>query len=105
MARANRRKRRVNRRRPRGRGRWLTCVPAPSVPAMATGSSSAPSEPAIAADGLTKLYRVKVRDPGLGGAVRALLSTNRVTSALLRGGRSSEPAKITSSIADPRMLL
>jgi ABC-2 type transport system ATP-binding protein len=39
---------------------------------MATGSSSVPSVPAIAADGLTKLYRVKVRDPGLGGAVRAL---------------------------------
>jgi hypothetical protein len=39
------------------------------------------------------------------GAFRALLSMKRVTSALLREGRSSEPAKITSSIAAPRMLL
>src|SRR6186997_2310781 len=39
------------------------------------------------------------------GAVRALFSMNNVTSAVLRGGRSCEPAKITSSMAAPRMLL
>src|SRR5262247_1709719 len=37
------------------------------------------------------------------GAVRALLSMNSVTSAVLRAGRSCEPAKITSSMAAQRL--
>src|ERR1700733_7386910 len=35
-------------------------------------------------------------------AVRSVLSTNSVTSAMLRAGRPPEPAKITSSISPPR---
>src|SRR6476646_5133808 len=36
-------------------------------------------------------------------AVRSELSTNSVTSAMLRAGRAADPEKITSSISLPRM--
>ena len=39
------------------------------------------------------------------GASRALLSSVRATSAMLRAGRSALPAKITSSISPPRSRL
>src|SRR3954471_16810591 len=39
------------------------------------------------------------------GALRSALSTNGVTSAVLRDGRVAEPEKMTSSMPDARMFL
>ena len=41
----------------------------------------------------------------IAGAVRVLLSSESVTSAMLRAGRVPVPAKITSSISLPRICL
>ena len=41
----------------------------------------------------------------IAGAVRVLLSSDSITSAMLRAGRWPEPAKMTSSISDPRICL
>src|SRR5579883_349739 len=41
----------------------------------------------------------------MAGAVRVLLSSDSVTSAMLRAGRVPAPAKITSSISEPRICL
>src|SRR5690348_2273977 len=41
----------------------------------------------------------------MAGAVRVLLSSDSITSAMLRAGRWPEPAKMTSSISLPRICL